>query len=245
MPDEQSPGGSRMYRHKEREAEFVPAEHLELEWMQAIEAHFTALVGEPGWVFHELLSDNVHVDVHVVPPGTRPFWTLFTTGMSARPMTMPPDSDASPYAELVLLLPEEWHVSQEAWKDGRWYWPVRLLKSLARLPHDYETWLGVGHTVPNGDPPSPYDASTRLCGALIYPSVSLGTDSLHVEVGQGVMVDLLAVYPLHAEEMDLKLEKGTDALIDAFDEAGILEIVDANRPSVVARRRRKRRFGLF
>ena len=32
-------------------------------------------------------------------------------------------------------------------KDEKWYWPIRLLKSLARLPIASDTWLGFGHTM--------------------------------------------------------------------------------------------------
>ena len=32
-------------------------------------------------------------------------------------------------------------------KDEKWYWPIRLLKSLARLPIASDTWLGFGHTL--------------------------------------------------------------------------------------------------
>ena len=46
---------------------------------------------------------------------------------------------------------------------------MRWLKQLARMPHEYDTWLWTGHTVPNFDPPEPYDESTSLCGALVMP----------------------------------------------------------------------------
>ena len=29
-------------------------------------------------------------------------------------------------------------------KDEKWYWPIRLLKSLARLPINCDSWLGHG-----------------------------------------------------------------------------------------------------
>ena len=51
-----------------------------------------------------------------------------------------------------------------------------------------------------------------------------------------------AVYPLLRDEMELKLERGTDALFDAFDRAKVTELLIADRPSIVKRRRR---FGLF
>jgi len=38
--------------------------------------------------------------------------------------------------------------------------------------------------------------------------------------------------PVYKEEMDYKLEEGTDALLDLFDEYGISELVDIDRPNV-------------
>ncbi len=129
--DEESPGGSRMLRHAARENGWTPAEHGDPDWMRAIEEHFGAHVAPADRVFHELASDLVHIDVHQVPPGgNRPFWTLFTTGMSALPMTMPKDARSSPFAELVVLLPPHWKMmDQESFKNEEWYWPIRLLKS--------------------------------------------------------------------------------------------------------------------
>jgi hypothetical protein len=46
------------------------------------------------------------------------------------------------------------------------------------------------------------------------------------------------VIPIHANEMDLKLEKGSDELIDMFDRVEVSELLDPNRPSVALRRRR-------
>jgi len=48
----------------------------------------------------------------------------------------------------------------------------------------------------------------------------------------------LAWLPLHADEMQLKLDKGTDALYDVLDEASLTEILDVDRPSVAPAKRR-------
>ena len=60
-------------------------------------------------------------------------------------------------------------------KDERWYWPIRLLKSLARLPINCDSWLGHGHTVENREP---FAENTKLCTAtLIDPHT--GRRGLH------------------------------------------------------------------
>jgi hypothetical protein len=228
---EVSPGGSPILHHEPRSAGFNVATPGD-GGVEAVEAHFTRVVGSPETVFHELVSDLVHIDVHVIPPaGGRDHWVLFTTGMSDRPMTVP--RPALPhYAELMVSLPSAWRVQEPAMKDERWYWPVRWLKLLARFPHEYETWLGMGHTVPNGDPPQPFDVSTKLCGMLLLPPLQLPPQDCTVKA-PGKEITILALFPLYAAEMSLKLNKGTDALLDAFDRAGVTEIVDpVRRPAV-------------
>jgi hypothetical protein len=159
--------------------------------------------------------------VHVVAPGgERPVYTLVTSGMSERPMATPGAGDV--YAELALVLPPFWPApGSEEMRTPAGHWPYRLLQDLARLPHEFDTWLRNGHTVPNGDPPEPYAPGTRLCGALIAPALTLPEDFEELEVGER--------------------HEGVDRLYDLFDEAGVSEILDPERPSVVPKRRR----GLF
>lgn len=46
-------------------------------------------------------------------------------------------------------------------------------------------------------------------------------------------ISRLAVIPLHPAEIQLKLDQGASALIEAFDRAGVSELVDPRRPSSV------------
>jgi hypothetical protein len=45
-----------------------------------------------------------------------------------------------------------------------------------------------------------------------------------------------AVVPLYASELDLKRTKGTDALMDAFDRAGVDDVVRQIRPRATGKR---------
>ena len=79
--------------------------------MEEIEQHLARFLGEPQTVLHEIASDLVHVDVHVIPPRPeRERWTLFTTGMSDRPMAAPSGHDELALAELMISLPADWRV---------------------------------------------------------------------------------------------------------------------------------------
>jgi hypothetical protein len=239
MADEISPGGSEIYRHEARERKLEPAAGDEL-LVQAMDRHLDRTFGDhEGMVFHELVSDLVHIDVHFVPPaGSRAWTTLLTSGMAERPMSVPEGLEDYRYAELVLALPSEWPLEERAFGNEANYWPVRLLKELARLPHEYDTFLWYGHTVPHGDPPEPYARGTKLCCALVGRPALIDEEHESFRVPDGREVHLYGVYPLHRDEMDLKLEQGDEQLWARLADAGVTELVDPRRESVVGRRRR-------
>jgi hypothetical protein len=54
-------------------------------------------------------------------------------------------------------------------------------------------------------------------------------------------VHLYVLHALHLEELTLKLNRGTDALLEAFDRAGVPEVLDLQRRSSV----RRKLFGIF
>jgi suppressor of fused protein SUFU len=71
---------------------------------------------------------------------------------------------------------------------------------------------------------------------ILLPPV-LGPDGFEQADVGGRQINILAVIPLHADEMDLKLAKGSDRLIDLLDRAEVSELLDPNRPSVAPPRR--------
>lgn len=238
MSKERTPGGSRIIRHDARSAPGGP-ESGDPDLIEAIDAHLDACFGKAGRaVFHELVSTTVHVDVHLVPPSDEfPIQRLVTSGMSAAPMTVPEGFDESPFAELTIALPPDWPMSDKAFANERVYWPIRLLKSLARLPHDYSTFLSHGHTVPNGDPPRPYTRGTSLCCALIVPPLFSPEEFATLELEPGRTVRFLGVVPIHRDEMRVKLDDGSDALYELLNAHNVSDVVDPDRPSVAPKRR--------
>jgi Suppressor of fused protein (SUFU) len=235
MSDERSKSGIRMLRHDTPVPSGLVAGDQGV--IDAVSAHVERFFGPVPTVFHEIVSTHAHIDLHVVvPTKERPAITVVTSGMSERPMAN------GKYAELMLILPPSWPTPDDpGFRDPEDYWPYRLLKELARLPHEYATALAIGSTVPHGDPPFPYASNTKLSGALIAPMVMPNDEGADVIRYDGREIDLLAVWPLHADEMQVKLDDGLDRLFDLLDEARIMEIVDPDRPSVVPKRRFFRR----
>lgn len=240
MTEETSAGGSRIVRH---DPQSLPAEPEfsggDTTLIGAVDAHLDRCFGKTDrLVFHEIVSPLVHLDIHLVSEGTGfPFQRVVTSGMAEKPMNVPGDFDESPFAELTIALPSEWPMDKEAFEDERVYWPIRLLKDLARLPHEFSSFLWYGHTIGNGEPPSPYADGTDLCAALIVAPLAVPKDFPELGLSDGRTVRFLGVLPLYEDEMSLKLQKGTDALLDLFDAHGLTDVVDPNRLSVVSKRR--------
>ena len=225
---------ARVYRHTEAVGD-PRLSHGDRELIDDVTRHLERFLGPVETVFHEIVSEYVHIDVHHFPPTpTRPFHVLATSGMSEKPMTTPAElPDDWRHAELLVCLSAAWPLTEAAFADERYYWPVRCLKTIARLPHVFRTWIGWAHTIPNDDPPQPYADDTALCGCMIVPPLSLGDEIHRLERANGTVVRFWNLLPLYAEEMELKLREGAEALFELLDRVGAADVVDPRRPNVV------------
>ncbi len=229
--DEKSAGGSDILHHGEP-AGFEPAQGEVC--IEQISDHIEEHLGPISSVYHEMLSDTVHIDVHVVPATEEfPYLHLITSGMSDLPMQVPPDSGAPRYMELMITLPGDWPLDHTDLEDERHYWPIRLLKWLARFPHKHATWLGRGHTIPNQEP---FADNVAFDAVIILPSVVVPEEFRELVIDADKTITFMAVVPLYPEELALKLEKGTDALIDGFIDKEINDICLPGRPNAATKR---------
>ena len=199
--------------------------------MSAIEQHIKNTFGEFENVFHELVSPDIHVDICVVPPSERRnYYTLVTMGMGAHRMNVP--KELAEYklerAELAIALPPDWKLDKDSMQEQRWYWPVGLLKVLARLPISNDTWLGFGHTM---DKQSPFAEDTELCAAILTGPQDMDLDTCGEVciLPGGEEVNFYQVLPLYREEMEYKLEHDADALLERL--AAVSFVVCPDRPS--------------
>lgn len=209
-------------------------------YLEEIERYINGIYapdGDEGSIFHEILSDLVHIDVHVLPPaGERDFTVLYTTGMSDLPMTMPKEfEDAAQYerAELVMFLPADWQLGKTGEVDSNlpdeYFWPIHWIKFLARFPHEYHTFLGVGHTMPNGPDYEPVGEGTALGGFLFLPAPRLDT----LTCADGAAINFLWAVPMYRDEIEFKLEHGLGAILDRLDKHKVPLPIDPHRPPIV------------
>ena len=200
--------------------------------MSAVEQHIGKTFGPVEMVFHELVSPDIHVDICMIPPSEeRDYYTLVTMGMGAHRMNVP--EELAEYklerAELAIALPPDWKLDEASLKDERWYWPIGLLKVLARLPIAEDTWLGFGHTM---DKQSPFAEGTELCAAILAgPQGAVWEGGEVCVLPGGQEVNFYQVIPLYRDEMEYKLAHDADALLDKM--ADVSFVVDPTRRDVL------------
>jgi hypothetical protein len=202
--------------------------------VEQISAHVEKHLGKIAMVFHEKESPLVHVDVlYIAPSEDSPYVRLVTSGMSDLPMTIPDeyaDDGIARHAELMVTLPPDWRIDMESFQEERWYWPLRLLKRLARFAHQNQTYLADGHTIDNGEP---YFEGTALRAALLArpPGVPRGFERLRIDDEKEIA--FYCVLPLYAEELAYKREHGAGALLRLFRRHGLRAVLDNGRVNVV------------
>jgi hypothetical protein len=202
--------------------------------LQEVASHVEAVAGPVATVLRDPAAGAgaPPIDVLVVDPTpARPYRTLVTAGMSARASTAPVGWGDCRYAELALALPRDWPWPPGPQSGG---WPVDLLRSVARVPQVFGGWLWLDHTVTNGDPPRPYAPETPLCAVVLRRVALLGPHMARVRRADGESAWILAVVPLHADELALDRREGAAALGAALDRARVTELLDPQRPSAAA-----------
>lgn len=211
---------------EETEESFAP-EMYEEEEIEAVEAHISRYFGTYPNVFHELISPDIHVDIAKVDPTEeRPYYTLVTMGMGAHRMHVPEELEGEKLerAELLICLPPDWKVQDNAEK---WYWPLRWLKILARLPGQEDSWLGWGHSVTNG---GPFSKNTKLSGMMLVSPVLFDEEAATCPLPNGEAVQFYQLLPIYDEEMQYKLDNNAEALLEKMDDSML--IVDTKRRNV-------------
>lgn len=219
-------GVTRYGRPAKAELAIGDAKHLE-----AIDKHIHKHLGKVEHVLHEIYSEYVHIDVHVVKPTKKkPYWFLVTSGMSDKPMTTPKGAEELAYAEIAIALPAWWKLDEKSLKNTRWYWPIRWMKTLARFPHVYETWLFYMHTIPLSDVERA--KGTKFTGVILGYDSELPEKFGRLKIGKKT-VHFMTPIPVFEDEMNFRLEHGPEALSDILSvpEIAKTDTYDPKRPN--------------
>lgn len=199
---------------------------------ELIENHMEKYIGKIHMVFHEIASPDFHLDVYWIKTNMYgdKVNILITNGMSELEMNTPSEFKSFRFGELCIILPDDWKLSMDDFKDENNYWPIRLLKDIARFPHENDTWICMEHTIGNADENS-YSENVKFNSSLIFVPMDVNS-RFHTLKYRGEKINFFSVIPLYPEELQLKLDKGSDALFERLEENKINDIIDIKRINV-------------
>ncbi len=148
-----------------------------------------------------------------------PYKGFVTSGMSAAEQFIPDgekasegneddDSATTPLrrTEIFMVLPPDWPTDEQAMRDKRYRWPFDWLRWLAAWPFENETCLRRTNLISNGEPPTPFAPTTRMC------ALAVGTISEWYRE-DGSVVHFLAMVPIDEKERAFALEHGPEILL--------------------------------
>lgn len=206
---------------KDSTSGYTKQEYLEVE--KYIEKNF----GEIKYVIHEEVLDNLHIDIAVIPPNKKEnYYKLITIGMGACKMKLPEELSNYhlEFSELVIFLPSEWNIKGE---EEKWFWPIRWLRNMARLPFEENTWIGFGHTV---DCQEPFADNTKLSAMLFLTPLDRRNHSAMVKLSNHRRIKFYQLCPIYHEEMEFCLKSSDiDDFIELLSDEDLRLIVNVDR----------------
>ena len=190
--------------------------------LSAREAHYSRFFGEltnPVW--HSTDNKSPHIDVYQFAPNReRDFWTLVTGGMSdlRQPALRTSPGEHAPRAELLMYVREP--------KP----WMLNVLKGLAEMPFDDDTFLYWGHTVPNG---KPMTVEPSHLTSFFFDQPYLEDPQVGDLTIDGDDVVFLWLRPITESERAYAIDHGGRALSDLFTSLDADRVVDEQREPFV------------
>ncbi len=215
----------------EKDNDNIPQYSYSVEEMDKVSEYIKQQYGEFDIVAHELVSPDIHCDIAIVPPtDDQPYYKLVTMGAGAFKMNVPEDlkSDVYERAEYVVFLPADWNIKSDKEED---YWPIRMLKTVARLPVSMDDWLFYRHTVNLTDDESPVAENTGFNSCVLFISFGKGNKPvgpLKLDLSDKE-VAFFQLVPLYPEELQFKLEHSFDELEDIMDDDLYDPVIDIHR----------------
>lgn len=202
------------------------AEAYDEDELDAVEGHIKEYFGDFPTVFHEVTSKDIVIDIACIPPNEeRNYYTLVTIGMGAHTMNIPESLsfEENCRAELLICLPPDWKLGESA---EEWFWPISLLKDLAKLPINTDSWLGWGHSVDHRGNVAP---NAGFVGSFLMFPEDAPNSADFCTLPNGDRVNFFEVVPLYREELMFKIANGTRELLEKLK--GVNHVVDVNRPN--------------
>lgn len=221
------------FKKKEKKEDLMPLYLYDEKDLNEVDEYISKAFGNFENVFHEIISPDIHLDVCFIPPtNEEPFFKLVTMGAGAYEMDIPDKwkEYRLERAEYVIYVPKEWNLNSPEIAD---YWPIKVLKDVARLPILCDTWLSFGHTTQADEEGSPYAPNTKF-NSVVLDFCENHQGEVKLETSSGKTINFYQIIPLYPEELEFKMNNDAETLIDLFDKKNIeYKIVDINRRSAL------------
>lgn len=215
---------------KENRKETLHQYYYSTKEMDKVSNYIEQQYGEYDLVGHENVSTDIHCDIIVVPPTEeQPYYKLVTMGAGAYKMNVPKEwrSYVCARAEYVIFLPKDWNLESAKEED---YWPIRMLKYIARLPIRSDDWLCDSHSVLLTEEGNTIAPNAGFNSCVILPST--GKNGQEVKPLKldlfGKKVAFYQLFPLYPEELEFKLKHSFDELMERLDASNNM-IININR----------------
>lgn len=191
-------------------------------YLEARERHYERFFGPMTQkIWHSTDIKPVHVDMYQFEPTKdREYWTLITSGMSNVRQLKPEDcaEHMSPRAEILMYVQKPQN------------WMFNVLKGLAEMPFEDNTYLHWWHTVPNG---MPMTSTPSLLTSYFFLPPYFEPKGFTDLVLDGDRVDFLWMIPITEAERQYAMQHGSQALEKKFEEVNLSPFVDESRKSLV------------
>lgn len=187
-------------------------------------------------VFHEFFALDFKIHTYLIDAPKHSFNILLTSGMSVMKMNVDnqiENAESLHFAELMLLIPKD--VDFQTVYTGQYTndWMISMLKQTAKFPHQYNTWLTIGHTIQATHDMRSYDADkTAFVGGVILPSATFSEDFTQIKK-DGRVIHIYNFFPLYKNELQYKIDNGYNALLDLIIAANSKEVLNNNRENLI------------
>lgn len=193
--------------------------------------HMERYFGSADFVHREPAGPWGQVDVNLIPPSDEhPWFTLVTQGMGARAFR--DEEGEEQRCELLMTLPPDWADSTEDWQRPDRFWPLHLLRLLARFPFATGEPIDWGHSFDLREELDE-ESGTDFCAAMLLSPGLFEEEAAACTLPDGARVSYWQVIPLYREEIQYKRAHGTEELLELFTD-DMLSTADPRRLNAVA-----------
>lgn len=170
----------------------------------------------------ELLTINI--------PLRNDITVLMTNGLSDYLMPVLPKHKGREHIELCFCLPAYWDLADR--ENPRMNWVIDWLNKLSAFVLEKNTWFGIGHTIPAGNPLAPISSTMKQSYFFISEPILLREQLKPMQLGDKT-VHFLSVIPIFEDEFDYKIGKGTQKFQKKFSQQNVDDLLDDYRSSVL------------